>query len=158
MEAGRVRQILIYPNVILFDGISTQIRSWLPLAPDLTEVRTYCIAPKDEPAEARKRRIRQYEDFYSASGIATPHDLTEFESCQLGYHGRNAQWQALRPRHGTPHNRCRFPCPRIGNEPAASATSFGDETLYHGEYRHWLKMLTEGLRQDLEREEQNHAA
>jgi len=85
--AGRLRQVLIYPNVILFDGISTQLRSWRPIAPDQTEVHAYCVAPKGESEEARERRVRQYEDFYGASGIATPDDLTEFDACQSGYYG-----------------------------------------------------------------------
>jgi benzoate/toluate 1,2-dioxygenase alpha subunit len=35
-----------------------------------------------------------------------------------------------------------------GFEPVVSASSFADETLYHGEYRQWLKMMTEGLRRE----------
>jgi benzoate/toluate 1,2-dioxygenase alpha subunit len=143
--AGRVRQVLIYPNLILFDGISTQLRSWRALAPDYTEVQAYCIAPVGEPQEARTRRIRQYEDFYSASGIATPDDLTEFESCQLGYGARTAAWQefdrGMARRLVGPDEHARS----LGFNPAVSASHLGDETLYHGEYRQWLKLLIDGL-------------
>ncbi|HEX3412941.1 MAG TPA: hypothetical protein VHT00_14580, partial [Stellaceae bacterium] len=61
-------------------------------AVDKTEVTTYCIAPKGESTEARARRIRQYEDFYNASGMATPDDLEEFRACQISYRGRAARW------------------------------------------------------------------
>ncbi len=149
---GRLRQVLVYPNFILFDGISTQLRSWRPIAPDQTEVHAYCIAPKGEPDEARERRVRQYEDFYGASGIATPDDLTEFDACQSGYAGRNAEWQDFdrgmaRRIVGADEQAREF-----GFEPAVSATSMADETLYHGEYRQWLKMMTEGLSREQARQ------
>ena len=51
----------------------------------------YCIAPKGEAPEARARRIRQYEDFFNASGMATPDDLEEFRACQHGYAGQRAR-------------------------------------------------------------------
>ncbi len=143
--AARLRQVLIYPNLILFDGISTQLRSWRPVSTDETEVHAVCVAPKGEPAEARDRRIRQYEDFYGASGIATPDDLTEFDACQSGYHGTLAEWQdfdrGMSRRHIGPD---RF-ANEVGIAPAVSANDFADETLYHGEYRHWLKTLCDGI-------------
>ena len=55
----------------------------------------YCIAPKGEAPEERTHRIRQYEDFFNASGMATPDDLEEFRSCQIGYMGGAAQWNDL---------------------------------------------------------------
>jgi benzoate/toluate 1,2-dioxygenase alpha subunit len=153
--AGRLRQVLIYPNVILFDGISTQLRSWRPIAPDQTEVHAYCVAPKGESEEARERRVRQYEDFYGASGIATPDDLTEFDACQSGYYGRNAEWQdfdrGMKRRHVGPDELAR----ELGFNPQVSASRFADETLYHGEYRQWLKLMTDGLRRE---EAKRHAA
>jgi Ring hydroxylating alpha subunit (catalytic domain) len=69
------RNLCLYPNVYLMDQFSTQIRHYRPIAPDKTEVTIYCIAPKGESAEARAHRIRQYEDFFNASGMATPDDL-----------------------------------------------------------------------------------
>jgi benzoate/toluate 1,2-dioxygenase alpha subunit len=142
---ARLRHVLIYPNFILFDAVSTQLRSWQPIAVDQTEVHAYCIAPKGEPVDARERRVRQYEDFYGASGLATPDDLTEFASCQTGYAGRNAAWQefdrGMARRIVGPDDVAR----EFGFDPVVSARHFADETLYHGEYRQWLKMMTEGL-------------
>ena len=72
------------------DQFGSQIRTYRPISVDKTEVTIYCIAPKDESAEARAQRIRQYEDFFNASGMATPDDLEEFRSCQIGYMGKAA--------------------------------------------------------------------
>jgi benzoate/toluate 1,2-dioxygenase alpha subunit len=146
--AARLRQVLIYPNLILFDGISTQVRTWRPLSQDETEVTVKCIAMKGESAEQRRRRLRQYEDFYSASGLATPDDLTEFDACQSGYYGRNAQWQdfdrGMARRVAGPDAFAS----EVGIKARYSAPDAADETLYHGEYRHWLSTLCKGLERD----------
>ena len=89
------RNLCLYPNVYLMDQFSTQIRHFRPIAPDQTEVTIYCIAPKGESAEARAWRIRQYEDFFNASGMATPDDLEEFRSCQLTFRATAAPWNDM---------------------------------------------------------------
>lgn len=145
---GRIRQTLFYPNFILFDGISTQLRSWRPITPDLTEVTAYCYGIKGEPAESRERRIRQYEDFYGASGVATPDDLTEFDACQSGYYGNNSEWQDFDRGQQRTIAGPDAAAKGIGLNPVTSATNFADEMLYHGEYRHWLNSLRAGLEQE----------
>ena len=92
---GRSRNLCLYPNVYLMDQFSSQIRTYRPISVDKTEVTIYCIAPKGEAPDARTHRIRQYEDFFNASGMATPDDLEEFRSCQIGYMGGAAQWNDL---------------------------------------------------------------
>ena len=82
---GNSRNLCLYPNVYLMDQFSSQIRIVRPISVNKTEVTIYCIAPKGESAEARARRIRQYEDFFNATGMATPDDLEEFRSCQKSY-------------------------------------------------------------------------
>lgn len=147
--AKRLRQVLIYPNVILFDGISTQLRSWRPIATDQTEVHAYCVAPKGESAKARERRVRQYEDFYGASGIATPDDLTEFDACQNGYAAvRSAPWQDFDRGMKRRVMGADALAQELGFAPDVSAPNVADETLYHGEYRQWLKLLSEGMRRE----------
>ncbi|MER6977453.1 benzoate 1,2-dioxygenase large subunit [Streptomyces carpinensis] len=89
------RNLCVYPNVYLMDQFSTQIRHFRPIAPDKTEVTIYCIAPKGESAESRAWRIRQYEDFFNASGMATPDDLEEFRSCQLTFRATVAPWNDM---------------------------------------------------------------
>jgi benzoate/toluate 1,2-dioxygenase alpha subunit len=67
------------------DQFSSQIRHFRPISADQTEVTIYCIAPKGESQENRSKRIRQYEDFFNATGMATPDDLEEFRSCNKTY-------------------------------------------------------------------------
>src|SRR5699024_4732651 len=86
------RNLGIYPNLYLMDQFSTQIRHFRPISVDKTEVTIYAFAPKGEPAEARAARIRQYEDFFNASGMATPDDLEEFRASQKSYMATAAPW------------------------------------------------------------------
>ena len=89
------RNLCLYPNVYLMDQFSTQIRHLCPIAPNQTEVTIYCIAPKGESDEACAHRIRQYEDFFNASGMATPDDLEEFRACQLTFEATTAPWNDM---------------------------------------------------------------
>lgn len=90
-----LRNLCIYPNLYLMDQMSSQLRVSRPLAVDKTEVTIYCIAPKNEALEQRARRIRQYEDFFNASGMATPDDLEEFRACQQAYMAASMRWNDL---------------------------------------------------------------
>jgi benzoate/toluate 1,2-dioxygenase subunit alpha len=145
----RQRNVLIYPNVQLMEQASSQIRVFRPLAHDLTEVKIYCIAPKGESAQMRERRVRQYEDFFNATGMATPDDLAVFERCQDGFEGRLVQWQQGYDRglerviRGPDEN-----ARALGLHPAGSAQDATDEILYHGQYREWLRLMRAGLERD----------
>ncbi len=92
---GRSRNLGLYPNLFLMDSMSTQIRHFRPTGPETTEVTSYCFAPVGEPAESRSRRLRQFEDFYNASGMATPDDLAEFQGVQEGHRATPAAWNDL---------------------------------------------------------------
>jgi benzoate/toluate 1,2-dioxygenase alpha subunit len=152
----RIRNLLIYPNIFFMDQASTQLRVIHPLAVDKTRVSTYCIAPVGEGAEARAHRLRQYEDFFNASGVGTPDDLAAFEACQRGYQGRLVRWQqgyvrgVRRMTLGADAE-----AQTLGVRPYSSSHDFRDETLYHGQYRQWLKLMLQG--QQAEREANNGA-
>ena len=79
------RNLTLFPNAQVADNLASILRIIRPIAPDLTEMVAYCIAPKGESAAARRRRLRQYEDFFNPSGLATPDDLVAYEGCQAGH-------------------------------------------------------------------------
>ncbi|MGE0826201.1 MAG: SRPBCC family protein [Candidatus Binatia bacterium] len=141
----RLRNLLLYPNVFLMDQTSTQIRVIHPLAVNKTRVSTYCIAPVGESAPARAHRLRQYEDFFNASGVGTPDDLAAFEACQKGYQGRSVRWQQGYVR-GTQRLTLGADAEAraLGLQPQASCGDFRDETLYHGHYRQWVRLMKQG--------------
>jgi benzoate/toluate 1,2-dioxygenase alpha subunit len=147
----RVRNLLIFPNIFFMDQTSTQLRVIHPLAADKTRVSTYCIAPVGENAQARTHRLRQYEDFFNASGVGTPDDLAAFEACQRGYEGRLARWQQGYMR-GTQRMTlgADAEAKALGVQPYSSTSDFRDETIYHGQYRHWLTLMRDGQRRESE--------
>ena len=60
------------------------LRTFRPVAVDRTEMRSYCLAPIGEKPELRAWRLRQFEDFFNPTGIATPDDTVTYEDCQRG--------------------------------------------------------------------------
>jgi benzoate/toluate 1,2-dioxygenase alpha subunit len=136
------RNLCLYPNVYLMDQFSTQIRHFQPIAPDKTEVTIYCIAPKGESAEARAHRIRQYEDFFNASGMATPDDLEEFRSCQLTFRATAAPWNDMS--RGAEHwlTGPDEVAESLGMDGVVSAGLRNeDEGLYPVQHGHWLQTM-----------------
>jgi benzoate/toluate 1,2-dioxygenase subunit alpha len=139
------RNLCLYPNVYLMDQFSSQIRHYRPITVDKTEVTIYCIAPKGEGAEARARRIRQYEDFFNASGMGTPDDLEEFRGCQMSYRGRAARWNDLS--RGAAHwiDGPDEAAKSIGLKPLMSGARTEDEGLFVVQHKYWQEALQRAL-------------
>lgn len=135
------RNLCLYPNVYLMDQFSSQIRVFRPLSVDRTEVTIYCIAPKGESAEARAHRIRQYEDFFNATGMATPDDLEEFRACQEGFMGRALEWNDMS--RGAEHwvEGPDAEADKIGLKPILSGVKTEDEGLYVAQHSYWLEQM-----------------
>ena len=142
---GNSRNLCLYPNVYLMDQFSSQIRVFRPLSVDRTEVTIYCIAPKGESAEARARRIRQYEDFFNASGMATPDDLEEFRACQEGFMGRALEWNDMS--RGATHwvEGPDEEADKIDLKPILSGIKTEDEGLYVAQHTYWLEEIKKAV-------------
>jgi benzoate/toluate 1,2-dioxygenase alpha subunit len=152
------RNLCLYPNVYLMDQFGSQIRLLRPLAVDKTEVTIYCIAPKGESDEARARRIRQYEDFFNVSGMATPDDLEEFRACQQGYGGQALPWNDMC--RGSAHwiDGADESAQRIGLRPVMSGVRTEDEGLYTVQHRYWLDVMKRALATEQSEENANGSA
>jgi phenylpropionate dioxygenase-like ring-hydroxylating dioxygenase large terminal subunit len=72
------------PNLLLFDIESISIRMLEPVAPDLTEVSAWALAPIDESPEASALRLKTLVSFIGPGGLATPDDLEAQEAIQRG--------------------------------------------------------------------------
>lgn len=140
-----LRNLCLYPNLYLMDQFSSQLRVLRPLAVDKTEVTIYCIAPKNEPADQRAHRIRQYEDFFNASGMATPDDLEEFRACQQAYQGHAMRWNDMS--RGATHwiTGADENAKAIGLHPQMSGARTEDEGLFVLQHRYWANALHSAL-------------
>src|SRR5262249_4116964 len=87
-----MRNLTIFPNLQVAENASSQMRVIRPIAAGLTEMQTWCVAPRGESAKARALRIRQYEDFFNPTGMATPDDTVCYEEAQLGMAEQERPW------------------------------------------------------------------
>ena len=140
----RGRNLFLFPNVQLMDQSSTQIRVFRPVAPDRTEVRVYCIAPKGESREARVARLRKFEDFFMVTGMATPDDLAALEDCQIGAHAPQARLNDLERGMSVMTKGPDELARAIDAPVVSSAGSWDHETLYHGYFRRWAALMGDG--------------
>lgn len=147
--ATTARNLTIFPNMQIVDNVtSVMLRVIHPLSVDKTEMRTHCLAPIGEAADIRAARIRDYEDFFNPSGLATPDDNVIYELSQAGFHadagGPSAGYlrgvnRELAPSHN-PH------AAELGLEQAEWSLGprlLGDETCFHDAYREWLRLMSQ---------------
>ena len=140
------RNLCLYPNLYLMDQFGSQLRIAKPLSVDKTEVTIYCIAPKGESAEARARRIRQYEDFFNVSGMATPDDLEEFRACQQGFAGRAMEWNDMS--RGAKHwiEGADDGARSIDLQPMMSGARTEDEGLFVLQHHYWQQQMIKAVK------------
>ncbi|HEY5843245.1 MAG TPA: benzoate 1,2-dioxygenase large subunit, partial [Mycobacterium sp.] len=91
-------------------------------------------------------RIRQYEDFFNASGMATPDDLEEFRSCQLTFRGTKAKWNDMS--RGAKHwlNGPNDLAKALGMDGViSSGVKNEDEGLFPIQHHYWLETMRAGM-------------
>lgn len=139
---ARSRNLLLYPNMFLMDQMGTQIRMFRPLSVDRTEVTIYCFAPVGEAPAERAKRIRQYEDFFNASGMATPDDLTEFNETQKGCRSHGiVRWSDMS--RGAVHEVAGPDdvAAALGIAPASSGARVSDEGIFLAQHERWAELM-----------------
>jgi benzoate/toluate 1,2-dioxygenase alpha subunit len=146
LVGGRLRKPPNLPNLLLMDHAATQIRVIKPVSVDVSKVESCAVGAREDTREVRARRIRQFQDFYNATGLATPDDLATFEACHDGLQGRLVPWQLGYDRgfahaHAGPDEEATA----VGMAAEMSGPDFQDEVLLHGQYREWLRLLAPAL-------------
>ncbi|TPG37311.1 aromatic ring-hydroxylating dioxygenase subunit alpha [Mycobacterium hodleri] len=89
------RNLLIYPNLIVNDIMAVTVRTFFPPAPGAVDVTAWQLAPRNELASLRQRRLDSFLTFLGPGGFATPDDLEALESCQRGYEGGGVEWNDI---------------------------------------------------------------
>ena len=143
------RIALIFPNFQIADGTTLNLRTFRPISVGLTEMRVQCIAPIGEAPALRKWRLRQFEDFFGASGFASPDDAACFESTQRGYAAAPFGYLQGYFRGITSlQNGADESASQLGIHPVASLIGDFDlncETTLHAPYREWARLMSAGL-------------
>jgi benzoate/toluate 1,2-dioxygenase alpha subunit len=138
---NRGQTITIFPNMLLNDVASTTVRLWRPVAVDRTEIDTWCLAPIGESKEARRARIRKYEDFFLPGSIAVPDDVRAMEGVQWGSAGRDGQWNDYAYGRHTMIDGPDAAARELGFNPVSSNPGREGETGYYAFYREWRKRM-----------------
>jgi benzoate/toluate 1,2-dioxygenase alpha subunit len=138
----RGRTVTVFPNLLLNDMASTCIRTWRPLAVDLTEIETWCLAPVGESAAARRARIRKYEDFFFPASLAVPDDIAAMEGAHDG--SLDGGWNELALGRRTMVAGADDAARDLGIVPVSSNPGRESETAFHGFYREWRRRLAAG--------------
>jgi benzoate/toluate 1,2-dioxygenase alpha subunit/2,4,5-trichlorophenoxyacetic acid oxygenase 1 len=141
----RQRNLTIFPNLQVIDILSSQVRTWRPLAANKTEMVSHCLAPVGEPAAVRALRIRNYEDFFNPTGLASSDDNVMYEFCQSGYEAEQAGYTLgyLRGMGNAEQGSSRH-ATELGVVPrewSYGSVAFGGETNFHPGYREWKRLL-----------------
>nr|MBP6553533.1 anthranilate 1,2-dioxygenase large subunit [Vitreoscilla sp.] len=142
----KLRNLNLYPSLFFMDQISSQLRIVRPVAWNKTEVISQCIGVKGESTEARRNRIRQFEDFFNVSGLGTPDDLVEFREQQKGFQARLEHWSDISRGH---QNWC-YEATRnseiLNIHPVITGREITHEGLYVNQHGQWQQLLLQGLK------------
>ena len=139
LERGRT--VTVFPNLLLNDVASTCIRVWRPLGVGLTEIETWCIAPKGEAPESRRARIRKYEDFFFPASLAVPDDVRAMEGAHTGSEALNNGWNDLALGHKTLVDGADAAAQELGVAPLNSNPGREVETPFFAFWREWATRL-----------------
>lgn len=139
---------LIFPNMQLAHNTALILRVFRPVAVDLTEMTSWCLGAIGEPASERAMRLRAFEDFYNAAGLATPDDVVVYERCQQGMAKGAIGWLQGYSRGLSSIETGQNDVTRaMGINPAETVMGTlqsGQEVVYHAAYREWARLLETG--------------
>jgi p-cumate 2,3-dioxygenase subunit alpha len=93
--ANTSRNLLIYPNLIINDIMAVTVRTFMPGAPDHTDITAWQLAPRTELPLLRERRLDNFLTFLGPGGFATPDDIEALESCQSGFTSGGIEWNDI---------------------------------------------------------------
>lgn len=148
---GRNFNAAIFPNMNVSQTFALIMRVARPVSVGLTEMQTYCLGAIGESKAQRALRLREFEDFFNASGFATPDDSLMYERCQDGLnHTGGPVWLQGYSR-GTSEMKSGGNewTKEIGVNPLHSwMGNFkgGPEIMLHEPYREWRRLMDTGLR------------
>ncbi len=142
----RQRNLTIFPNLQIIDIQSLQLRTWQPLAVDKTRMSSHCLAPRGESAPARRFRIRQYEEFFNAGGLATSDDNVMYALSQDGFAATAAgdtqgYSRGMATSLAAPEAFAVLGTSQARYNASPAGLSFGDETAIHAGYREWHRLM-----------------
>lgn len=128
---------LIWPNVSINSRFQA-MRVVQPLAPDLTQVTSWCFALDGAPADMTRLALRFLTAAASPASLVAADDLEVFERCQRGFAGDGPQWLDIS--RGLLRDR------DAGSGLLAPGTSEVPIRLQFAAWRRWMSMASQEAR------------
>lgn len=132
--------LFIFPNLVILENPSLQLRVIRPVAVDETEVIGYAFAPVGASEEMLDRQLRAYEAFFGPVGMGTPDDIQVFHACMQGFQAGALPWNDLSK--GISREARDGDLRELG--PFEFAGNITDDTVSRGFFRWWARLLGAG--------------
>lgn len=126
---------LVWPNVSINSRFQA-MRVVQPLAPDLTQVTSWCFALDGAPEEMTRLTLRFLTAAASPASLVAADDLEVFERCQRGFAGDGPEWLDIS--RGARRDR------ESDSEWLAPGTSEIPIRLQFGAWRRWMTLENTG--------------
>ena len=127
-QIWRIRHILLFPNVYLFDNL---IRVIQPVSVDRTNVLSHPFHLRGVSEAYNRLRLPELQSRLGTTGMVGPDDLEMFAATQTGMQGAKMRWIVLS--HGMAEDQ-----QAEGSEVVGDDTS---EIPQRAIYRHWAMMM-----------------
>ena len=121
---------LVWPNLSVNSRFQA-IRVVQPLAPDLTQVTSWCFALEGAPNEMTRLTLRFLTAAASPVSLVAADDLEIFERCQRGFAGPGPEWIDIS--RGSTRDQMQ------GEEMSSPGTSEAPIRLQFGAWRRWMQ-------------------
>lgn len=80
-----LRNLVIFPNLVVNDAGTITVRVIAPVRPDYMEITAWALVASDAGPTAIAASLDTFEAFLGPGGFGTPDDVEALESCQRGF-------------------------------------------------------------------------
>jgi p-cumate 2,3-dioxygenase subunit alpha len=89
------KNLVVFPNLVINDIMSTTVRVIEPEGPDRIRVTAWAMGPSDESPELRAMRLDNFVSFLGPAGFGSPDDIEMLELCQQAASSAPVEWSEI---------------------------------------------------------------
>jgi p-cumate 2,3-dioxygenase subunit alpha len=93
--ANTQKNLVIFPNLVINDILSTTVRIIEPETKDYIRVTAWALGPSDESDELRAMRLDNFVSFLGPAGFGSPDDIEMLELCQGAAAHTPVEWSEI---------------------------------------------------------------
>jgi p-cumate 2,3-dioxygenase alpha subunit len=89
------KNLVIFPNLVINDILSTTVRVIEPESHDMIRVTAWAMGPSDESPALRAMRLDNFVSFLGPAGFGSPDDIEMLEICQSAAKHTPVEWSEI---------------------------------------------------------------